>query len=122
MCGVAATGNLSRELSLGGALLAAVGASSCCLGPIPLAAFGLGGAGVSSLGRFRPILLAVTVVALGLGFYLTYGKTPATADACGCDKEQSVTVFYQAGSNRPATYVKAIEDVGWEPSLVEVKK
>lgn len=189
---------------MGGAVLAALAASSCCLGPLLLAALGLGGAGAfASVTRLRPAFLAITAVALGLGFYLTYRKTPAKGDSCGCErpragrlprlmlwgatfftvllaasptllaklstgnspvapagpletavvrvpgidceacaapmrkamtaaggfdhltldlKGQTVTVFYQAGSNRPAAYLKAIEDVGWEPSLMEVTK
>lgn len=184
-------------------MLAALAASSCCLGPLILAALGLGGVGtVVSVARYRPLFLVVTAAFLGVGFYLTYRTPKSTGDACGCDqpkagrlprlmlwvaafftvltaaspsllaklskdqrtvaqgrvetavlrvegidceacaapmrkalstaggfdrltldvKSQKVTVFYEPAANRPAVYLKAIEGLGYEPSLVEVKK
>ncbi len=77
----------ARKVTLGGAVLAALVASSCCIGPLILAALGIGGAGAFAvLGAYRPYILAVTALLLAAGFYLTYRK-PATAagDACGCE-------------------------------------
>ena len=75
------------KLSIGGAVLAALAASSCCLGPLLLAALGVGGAGAfATLAAYRPYVLGVTVVLLGLGFYLTYRTPEAVMDeTCGCD-------------------------------------
>ncbi len=75
-------------LTLGGALLAAIAASSCCIGPLILAALGIGGAGAfAALGAYRPFILAVTAVLLAGGFYLTYRKPKVVdgGDACGCE-------------------------------------
>ncbi|MBK7399611.1 MAG: cation transporter [Myxococcales bacterium] len=80
--------NRAKKLTLGGAVLAALAASSCCIGPLLLAAFGIGGAGaLATLGAYRPYILAVTAVLLAAGFYLTYRKPRATTagDACGCE-------------------------------------
>lgn len=76
---------IARRASLGGAVLAAVAASSCCIGPLVVAALGLGGAGAfATIGAYRPHILVGTVGLLGVGYYLTYRKAKPTADACGC--------------------------------------
>jgi len=79
----------AKKLTLGGAVLAAIAASSCCIGPLILAALGIGGAGAFAvLGAYRPYILGATAVMLAGGFYLTYRKPRAAAegDACGCEK------------------------------------
>ena len=79
----------AKKLTLGGAVLAAIAASSCCIGPLILAALGIGGAGaLAALGAYRPYIVGVTAVLLAGGFYLTYRKPQAVAegDACGCEK------------------------------------
>jgi mercuric ion transport protein len=77
----------TKGLSIGAALLAALAASSCCLGPVLLAALGLGGAGLfAGIAAYRPLMLAVTAVFLSVGFYLSYRRPKVVqADACGCD-------------------------------------
>lgn len=80
----------AKKLTLGGAVLAALAASSCCVGPLILAALGIGGAGAfAALGAYRTYILAVTAVMLAGGFYLTYRKPRAVTaggDACGCEQ------------------------------------
>lgn len=76
----------ANKWSIGGAVIAALGASSCCLGPLLLGLLGLGGAGgAAALGAYRPYLLAATAVLLGAAFYFAYRKVPAS-DACGCER------------------------------------
>jgi len=78
----------AKAWSLGGALLAALAASACCLGPLVFAALGIGGAGaMAALGAYRPHLLVGTALLLGAGFYFTYRK-PRGATSVGCDCEQ----------------------------------
>lgn len=81
-----ASDDRAKKLTLGGAVLAAIAASSCCIGPLLLAALGIGGAGAfAALGSYRPYILGVTVALLGAGFYFTYRKPKAVeGDACGC--------------------------------------
>src|SRR5260370_30475942 len=77
----------AKKLTLGGAVLAAIAASSCGIGPLILAALGIGGAGAfASLAAYRPHILMVTAVLLAGGFYLTY-RTPkiVEGEACGCE-------------------------------------
>jgi mercuric ion transport protein len=63
-----------------GALSAAILASLCCIGPIALAAIGI--AGFGSLGMaftlfepYRPYLIGLTALLLGIAFYMTYRKS-----------------------------------------------
>jgi mercuric ion transport protein len=81
----------ARRVSIGGALLAALAASSCCLGPLLLAALGIGGAGAAgALGAYRPYLLAATGGFLAAGFLFSYRKRRVgTADACGCEQPRA---------------------------------
>jgi len=82
-----------RRWSIGGAVIAAFAASSCCLGPLLLAALGIGGAGgIAGLGAYRLYLLAGTAALLSAGFYFTYRKPRApfeSADACGCERPRT---------------------------------
>lgn len=78
----------AKRLTLGGAVLAALAASACCIGPLVLALLGIGGAGaLAALSAYRPYILVATAGLLGLGFYLTYKKPRAVeGDACGCER------------------------------------
>lgn len=77
------------RVSIAGAIVAALAASSCCIGPLVLAVLGLGGAGAFAfLANYRyPILLGAAAL-LGAGFYLTY-RAPRSVDACGCEKPKT---------------------------------
>lgn len=81
----------AQRVSLAGAVLSAVAASSCCLGPLLLAALGVGGAGaLATLAAFRPYILGLTIALLATGFYLTYRRPRAAAgDACGCERRET---------------------------------
>ncbi|MCC6668387.1 MAG: cation transporter [Polyangiaceae bacterium] len=69
-------------------MLAALAASSCCIGPLVLAALGIGGAGaLAALLAYRPYILVATAALLGFGFYLTYRRPRAVqGDTCGCER------------------------------------
>ena len=78
----------ARVLTAAGAVVGALAASACCLGPLVLAALGLGGAGAFALlGAYRPYVLAVTAVLLGAAFFVTYRPRPA--DGCGCERPKA---------------------------------
>ncbi len=82
-------GDKTRLASLGGAVVAALAASACCIGPLVFALLGLGGAGaLVALEPYRPALTGLTVILLGAGFAITYRKPAAAnadADDCGCE-------------------------------------
>lgn len=63
------------RLTLAGAVLAGIAASLCCIGPLLALSLGLGSFAASGwLAEWRPVLLGVTFVLLGLGWYLTYRR------------------------------------------------
>lgn len=71
MAGTTAT----KNRSLIAAVVAAVGASICCVGPFVLLMLGVGGAWIgnlSALEPYRPIFIGVTLVFLGLAFRKLY--------------------------------------------------
>jgi len=58
-----------------GAVLAAIGASACCIGPLLLLSLGIGGAWMSTLTSMevvRPFFLIATLVFIGLAFHQLY--------------------------------------------------
>lgn len=58
-----------------GSVLAALGASACCAGPLLLVMLGAGGAWAArlrALEPLRPLFLAVTLVLVGWAFYRLY--------------------------------------------------
>ena len=85
-------------LSVGG-LSAALLASVCCIGPLVFAALGVGvgatgflagTAGVlKRLVPYRPVFISLTVLLLGIGFYLAYRKSESArcAPGEGCAQE-----------------------------------
>ncbi|MFO0739581.1 MAG: heavy metal-associated domain-containing protein [Labilithrix sp.] len=82
----------ATRLSVGGAILAALAASSCCVGPLILVALGIGGAGgLAVMGAYRPYFLVGTAALLGTGYYFVYRKPKQTTDACGCARPSTTT-------------------------------
>lgn len=65
-----------------GTIVAAILASSCCIGPLILAGMGIGSiSGFSTLKKYRPIFMLVTFILIGMAFYFTYRKKNSE-DAC----------------------------------------
>ncbi len=58
-----------------GAVLAAIGASACCVGPLLLISLGIGGAwmgALTSMATVRPVFIVLTLVFIGLGYRKLY--------------------------------------------------
>ncbi|MFA6954438.1 MAG: mercuric transporter MerT family protein [Thermoanaerobaculia bacterium] len=73
-----------RTAGLAASVVAAAGASVCCIGPLAAAVLGIGSLG--GLVRYEPLRPFFTLLTLGLlggAFYLTYRKSPA--DQCAPD-------------------------------------
>jgi mercuric ion transport protein len=81
--GSAVTGRTSKTQSVGkalvsfGSVVAAIGASSCCVLPLVFFALGISGAWIgnlTALAPYQPYFVAVTLGFLAAGFVLVYQK------------------------------------------------
>lgn len=66
---------LKTNTALAWGALASVGASACCVGPLLLLSLGIGGAWIGNLTAlepYRPILIVLVLVFLGLAFRKLY--------------------------------------------------
>jgi mercuric ion transport protein len=86
-----ASSNANTRLALAGGLLAGIGASACCVGPLLLLSLGIGGAWIghlTALEPYRPVFIVLTVVFLGLAFRKLYivPQFCAPEDNCVADR------------------------------------
>src|SRR5579859_233261 len=66
---------LNTKVELAGGLLAGIGASACCVGPLLLLSLGIGGAWIGNLTAlepYRPAFIVLVVVFLWLAFQKLY--------------------------------------------------
>jgi len=69
---------MREKIFAGGSILTAILASSCCIGPLVLAAIGVGGASFfAPIAKFRPIFIGITFAFIGISYYFTYGRKKA---------------------------------------------
>jgi len=79
------TADKRSGLWLGASLVSALLASACCIGPVLLGTAGLSALGLSTLFEpFRPVLLGLTFLLLGGGFYMAYFRAPACEPDAAC--------------------------------------
>jgi len=76
-----------EKLAVGGAVIAAIAASLCCIGPLLFVVLGLGAFGAAAAFQTaRPYLLGAAVLLLAFGFYRTYfRRASACAPGEACD-------------------------------------
>jgi mercuric ion transport protein len=80
----------ARAATLAGAIVSAIAASSCCLGPLLVAALGIGGAGAfARIAAYRSYVLGGTAGLLAFGFYLTYRAPRAATGSCDCERPRA---------------------------------
>lgn len=66
---------MKEKFFAGGSILTAVLASSCCIGPLILAAIGVGGASFfAPIAKYRFIFIGITFAFIGVAYYFTYGR------------------------------------------------
>lgn len=76
------------KLTTVGSVVAAIVASLCCIGPVAVAFIGVGSLGAFAVFEtYRPYLIGVTVILLGLAFYLTYRKREVLCEDGTCKIE-----------------------------------
>ena len=82
---------LNIKASLVAGVLAGVGASACCVGPLLLLALGIGGAWIGNLTAlepFRPVFIGLTLLFLSLAFRRLYLVPQVCAQGTACDNQQ----------------------------------
>ena len=88
----------ASTLLAAGGVMAAIGASSCCVLPLVLFLAGASGAWISNLtalAPYQPVFLAVALVFLTIGFVRVY-RTPkraCTADSCASPTSNRAAKF-----------------------------
>jgi mercuric ion transport protein len=83
---------LNVKGSLVAGILAGIGASVCCVGPLVLLALGIGGAWIGNLTAFepyRPALTGLTLIFLGFAFRKLYLVPQACAPGAPCADPQT---------------------------------
>ena len=83
---------LNAKGSLVAGILAAVGASVCCVGPLVLLALGISGAWIGNLTAFepyRPLFIGLTLIFLALAFRKLYMVPQACAPGTLCVDPQA---------------------------------
>lgn len=75
---------MKQALTFVGAAVTALAASACCILPAVLGVAGVGALGAgAALEPYRPLLMPLTVLLLGAGFYFTYRPAKSVCDAQG---------------------------------------
>src|SRR5215469_11186234 len=86
---------LNTKAVLAGGVLAGIGASACCVGPLLLLSLGISGAWIghlTALEHFRPLFVVLTAVFLGLAFWRLYVKPQRCSAADDCTAGRARTV------------------------------
>jgi len=76
----------ARE-SMAGGILAAIGASLCCVVPLVLLALGISGAWIANLTAlepYRPVFIGLTVLFIALAYRRLHATAPACAPGEAC--------------------------------------
>ena len=86
---------VNTKLALTGGVLAGIGASACCVGPLLLLSMGIGGAWIgqlTALEPYRPIFIVLTVAFLGGAFWKLYlvPQNCTVEDSCLADRTRRV--------------------------------
>jgi len=87
-----------------GALLAAIGASACCVGPFLLLSLGIGGAWMSTLTAMepaRPFFIILTLVFMALGYRKLYLSPSCCEESDICtnyDTQRKQRLMFWLGS------------------------
>jgi len=87
-----------------GALLAAIGASACCVGPFLLLFLGIGGAWISTLTAMepaRPFFIILTLVFIALGYRKLYLSPSCCEESAICtnyDTQREQRLMFWLGS------------------------
>ena len=85
----------SSKSSMTAGVLAAIGASVCCVGPLVLLGLGVSGAWIgnlTALAPYQPFFIATAVAFLGFGFWRAYRRPATCSDEGSCARPGSSRV------------------------------
>src|SRR6266404_2781771 len=91
--GAIAVAVLNAKRSLVAGILAGIGASVCCVGPLVLLALGIGGTWVGNLTAmepYRPIFIGLTLLFLGLAFRKLYLVPQVCTPGTPCSEPRTI--------------------------------
>ena len=80
--------DMKTPASLAAGVLAAVGATACCFGPLLVITLGLGGAwaaNMKGLEPFQPVFLVLTLGFMGFAFHRLYVRPKRCAPGQACE-------------------------------------
>lgn len=85
----------NTKTTLIGGVLAGIGTSACCVGPLLLLSLGIGGGWIghlTALEPYRPLFIVLTVLFLGATFWRLYlvPQSCAVGDNCIADRTRKV--------------------------------
>ncbi len=83
---------LNAKTALVGGMLASIGASACCVGPLLLLSLGIGGAWIGNLAAlepYRPVFIALVLAFLGLAFRQLYFVKQACDSEANCAADRT---------------------------------
>jgi mercuric ion transport protein len=83
---------LNTKTALLGGMLASIGASACCIGPLLLLSLGIGGAWIANLTAlepYRPVFIALVLVFLSLAFRQIYLVKQSCDSEANCAADRS---------------------------------
>jgi len=84
---------VSAKAPLAGGVIAGIGASICCVGPLVLVALGLGGAAAGLIAFFaslRPIFIGLALVFLGYAAYRLFYVPAVCAPGTACAEPRTL--------------------------------
>lgn len=82
---------MKTHLSLAAGVLATIGATACCFGPLLLVTLGFGGAWAARMGRLTPLqpyFIALTALSMGFAFHRLYVRPRQCAPGEVCEVPQ----------------------------------
>jgi mercuric ion transport protein len=84
---------MKTQASLAAGVLAGIGATACCFGPLLLVSIGLGGAWAArlqGLSALQPVFIGLTLLFMGFAFYLLYVEPSKCAPGEVCKVPQVI--------------------------------
>ena len=91
-----------------GAIGAAFLASLCCVGPLLFVTLGVGAGLASTFEPLRPVFTVLTVALLAVGFYVVYGRKPASTEVVACAPDGTCAVPPNRTRDRVLLWIAAV--------------